>query len=115
MPWGRASARLPRFRAAQMKSRASKKQSLLNYTLARGWNLIGEDEWHDLRTNLPDISEITIRNSGIPITAPWSGVKTHSPDQLEVALCEFTHVYETRPDLRRYCRNQVIAAKDRAR
>ena len=36
-------------------------------------------------------------------------------DELEATLLELTQVYETRPDLRRYCRDQVIAAKDRAR
>jgi len=36
-------------------------------------------------------------------------------DELENSLRELSQVYETRADLRRYCRDQVIAAKDRAR
>jgi hypothetical protein len=39
----------------------------------------------------------------------------HTLDELESSLRELREVYATRPDLRRYCRDQVIAAKDRAR
>jgi len=82
---------------------------------AHGWDAIGENEWRELRSTLCDISETTLRASGIPIGAPWRGVTAHSIDELEASLRELTHVYETRADLRRYCRDQVIAAKDRAR
>jgi hypothetical protein len=93
----------------------TKKQRVLDFAAARGWDVIGEDEWRELRSALSDISETTLRASGIPIAAPWSGVTQHSSDELEASLREFSHVYEIRPDLRRYCRDQVIAAKDRAR
>jgi hypothetical protein len=93
----------------------TKAQRVLDYAAARGWDVIGEDEWREIRSTLGDISETTLRTSGIPIAAPWSGVKQHSIDDLEASLRELTHVYESRPDLRRYCRDQVIAAKDRAR
>ncbi len=56
-----------------------------------------------------------MRESGVPVRAPWCGVAAHSIDELEATLREFGEVYETRADLRRYCRDQVIAAKDRAR
>jgi hypothetical protein len=95
--------------------RVTKRQRVLDFVAARGWNAIGENEWRELRSALSDISETTLRTSGIPIGAPWSGVTQHSIDDLEASLREFSHVYETRPDLRRYCRDQVIAAKDRAR
>jgi len=88
---------------------------VLDFVAARSWDVIGESEWHELRSTLGDISESTLRASGIPITAPWSGVAAHSMDELEMALLELTQVYETRTDLRRYCRDQVIGAKDRAR
>lgn len=39
----------------------------------------------------------------------------HTLDELESTLREVSDVYAARPDLRRYCRDQVIAAKDRAR
>jgi hypothetical protein len=93
----------------------TKKQRVLDFVAACGWDLIGESEWHELRSTLSDTSEAALRKSGIPITAPWSGVAQRSIDELEASLCELTHIYETRPDLRRYCRDQVIAAKDRAR
>ena len=82
---------------------------------ARGWDEIGEKEWREIRSALSDISESTVRASGIRIGAPWRGVAVHTIDELESSLRELSRVYETRPDLRRYCRDQVIAAKDRAR
>jgi len=86
-----------------------------DYVAACGWSLVGESEWRELKSTLTDVSETTLRASGIPIAAPWSGVAQHSIDDLESSLRDFSHVYESRPDLRRYCRDQVISAKDRAR
>jgi hypothetical protein len=93
----------------------TKKQRVLNFIAAQGWGTIGETEWQELRSAFGDISETTLRESGIPIQAPWSGVAAHSIDELEASLREFSQVYEERIDLRRYCRDRVIAAKDRAR
>jgi hypothetical protein len=95
--------------------RAAKKQRVLDFAGARGWTSIGEAEWSLLRAALPDISESTIRGAGIPIAQPWRGVQQHTLDDLEASLRELSEVYAVRPDLRRYCRDQVIAAKDRAR
>jgi hypothetical protein len=95
--------------------RITKKNRVLDFVAARGWNEIGEKEWRDLRSALSDVSETTLRASGIVIAAPWAGVATHSMEDLESSLLELGQVYENRPDLRRYCRDQVIAAKDRAR
>jgi hypothetical protein len=95
--------------------RVTKRQRVLDFARARGWLVVGETEWNELRAALPDISESTIRASGIAIAQPWRGVEQHSIDGLEECLRELTVVYESRPDLRRYCREQVIAAKDRAR
>ena len=95
--------------------RLTKKQRALDFVAARGWDEVGEPEWREIRTALSDISEATLRTSGIPIRAPWRGVAVHSIDEMEASLRELTDIYETRPDLRRYCRDQVIAAKDRAR
>jgi hypothetical protein len=93
----------------------TKKQRALDFVAAHGWEMVGEREWNELRTNLSDISETTLRESGIPISAPWRGVNAHSIDELEVSLRELSEIYESRQDLRRYCRDQVITAKDRAR
>ncbi len=95
--------------------RITKKQRVLNFAGAHGWQSIGEAEWNQLRSVLPDVSETTIRNAGIPINQPWRGVTQHTLDELESSLKDLSVVYASRPDLRRYCRAQVIAAKDRAR
>ena len=93
----------------------NKKQRVLDLVTARGWGLIGEDEWKELRSALPDVSEAIIRGSGIAIAQPWRGVAQHTIEELNQSLRELSSIYEQRPDLRRYCRDQVIAAKDRAR
>jgi hypothetical protein len=95
--------------------RIAKKQRVLDFVAARGWDVVGENEWNELRTALRDVSETTLRESGIPIDAPWRGVAVQSIDELESSLRELSRVYEIRPELRRYCRDRVIAAKDRAR
>jgi hypothetical protein len=88
---------------------------VLDLVAARGWGRIGEDEWKELRAALPDVSEATIRRSGISLAQPWRGVAQHTIEELYQSLRELSSIYEQRPDLRRYCRDQVIAAKDRAR
>jgi hypothetical protein len=88
---------------------------VLDFAAARGWAAIGESEWRELRASLSDISETTLREAGVPIAPPWRGVTAHSLDELDASLRELSTVYETRPDLRRYCRDEVIAARDRAR
>jgi hypothetical protein len=88
---------------------------VLDFVAARGWGLIGEDEWKELRAALPDASETTVRSSGISIAQPWRGVTQHTIEELDQSLRELSSIYVLRPDLRRYCRDQVIAAKDRAR
>jgi hypothetical protein len=95
--------------------RLTRKQRVLDFAAARGWTVIGESEWQELRAALSDISEATIRGAGLAIAIPWRGVSVHSIDELEESLREFSRVYEARPELRRYCRDQIIAAKDRAR
>lgn len=92
-----------------------KKQRVLDFVAARGWNLIGEAEWVELKAALPDVSEATIRGAGIPIAQPWCGVSQHTMDELETSLRELSEVYATYPHLRRTCREQVIAAKAKAR
>jgi hypothetical protein len=87
----------------------------LQYASARGWGRIGEAEWNELRRELPDVSETTIQECGLAVDAPWSGVRQHSFEDLEESLRAFSGVYARREDLRRLCRDRVIAAKDRAR
>jgi len=103
-----------RWRGIKMP-RITKAKRVLEYAAARGWTVIGEAEWKELHTSLPDIADSTIRSAGLPIAQPWLGVIQHSLDELESSLTELARVYEMRSDLRVWCRKQVIAAKDRAR
>jgi len=61
------------------------------------------------------VSVAVIRQAGLPIDAPWSGVHQHTFEELEKSLREFSAIYESRPDLRQFSRQQVIIAKDRAK
>ena len=95
--------------------RVSKKQRVLDFAAARGWAVIGEAEWTELRQALPDVSESVIQQAGLPVDAPWCGVRQHTFEELAASLLEYSAAYEARADLRRLCRDQVIAAKDRAK
>ena len=95
--------------------RITKKRRVLDFAAARGWTRIGESEWTELRRALPDVSASVIQQAGLPVDAPWCGVHQHSFEDLEKSLCEFSAVYESKPDLRQFSRQQVIAAKDRAK
>lgn len=95
--------------------RLTKKQRVLDFAAARGWQRLGEAEWLELRAALPDVSETTLREAGLAIDPPWCGIRQHTLDELEQSLDAFTAVYAARPDLHHYCREQVIAAKDHAR
>lgn len=99
----------------QPTQRITKRQRVLDYAAARAWARIGEPEWHELRQALPDVSVSVIQQAGLPIDAPWRGVRQHTFEELEESLLEFSAVYAARADLRRLCRDQVIAAKDRAK
>ncbi len=96
-------------------ARITKRQRVLNFALEQGWGRIGESEWEQLRRTLPDVSENVIRTAGLPVAAPWCGIRQHTFDELEDSLTQFSAVYEGRPDLQRLCREVVIAAKDRAK
>jgi len=95
--------------------RITKKERILQYAAARGWTLIGDAEWKELHTSLPDIADDTFRSAGLPVAQPWLGVTQHSMEELESSLIDLARIYEMRRDLRSWCRKQVIRAKDRAR
>jgi hypothetical protein len=96
-------------------ARVAKRQRVLDFATERGWARIGESEWEVLRLALPDLSASVIRAAGLSVDAPWCGVRQHTFEELEDSLTEFSNVYEARPDLRRLCRELVIADKDRAK
>ncbi len=98
--------------------RISKKRRVLDYVAARGWVRIGEAEWNELRAALPEVSVAVIQGAGlegVEIGPPWAGVRQHTLGELERSLNDLGAVYESRPDLASFCRQQVIRAKDRAR
>ena len=95
--------------------RATKRAKVLEFAASRGWTGIGEAEWNELRQALPEISVATIREAGLPIDAPWCGIRQHTFEELSDSLRAFSAVYEARPDLQQFCREQVIAAKDHAK
>ena len=106
--------RLPS-RSIAVPLRITKKSRVLDYAAARGWSRLGEAEWHQLQSALPDVSESVMQQCGLPVDAPWCGVRQHTFEELADSLLAFSEVYESRPDLRTECRRRVIEGKDRAR
>lgn len=102
------------WRSTSVRS-GSKKARLLQTIAARGWTRIGEAEWNALLAAMPKLTAADLRDLGIPVEAPWSGVLQKTFAELESSLGDLAEVYASRPDLRRFCRAQVIRAKDRAR
>jgi hypothetical protein len=82
---------------------------------ARGWERIGEAEWLAIASAISGVSPSDVRHSGVPAEAPWSGVRQKDFDELEDSLNELAAVYAARPDLQKFCRAEVIRAKDRAK
>ena len=102
----------------------SRKQALRKYLAARPIAAIGENEWRELLSALAPISESYLRDllraTGLPFAQPYAGIHQKSFDELERALREMLAIYTNAVRagnrvLARYCRRQVIAAKDRAR
>ncbi|HWQ54519.1 MAG TPA: hypothetical protein VN442_12615 [Bryobacteraceae bacterium] len=103
---------------------ATKKRRLLEYLNARQPAGIGETEWNDLLRELAPVSESylreLLRRTGLPFEQPWAGVRQKSFEELEQSLLELRQVYGEalaagRKERARYCRRQVISAKDHAR
>lgn len=102
----------------------SRKQALREFLAARQIAAIGEAEWQAALAELAPISESylrdLLRDMGLPFAQPYAGIRQKSFEDLERDLREMLGVYleATRAGDRqraRYCRRQVIAAKDRAR
>ncbi len=81
-------------------------------------------EWQAALRELAPISESYLRSllrtAGLPFDQPFAGIRQKSFEELERDLLDMLAVYlgarqaGDRPRMR-YCRSQVIAAKDRAR
>jgi hypothetical protein len=85
---------------------------------------ITEAVWKDLLHRLAPVSESYLRDllraTGLPFAQPWAGVRQHTLEELEQSLREMLQVYSEAAaaqdrERTRYCRRQVIAAKDRAK
>jgi hypothetical protein len=102
----------------------SVKQHLREYLAARAPGAITGEVWHELLRLLAPVSESYLRDllraTGLPFEQPYAGVRQHTLEELEASLGEIGEVYASATaagdrERARYCRRQVIAAKDRAR
>ena len=82
------------------------------------------DVWKALLAELAPVSESYLRElllkTGLPFEQPYAGIRQHTFEDLEQSLVEMLAVYSAAAGSgdrkrARYCRRQVIAAKDRAR
>jgi len=100
------------------------KRRLREYLEAERPGAITERVWRDLLDRLAPVSESylrdLLRSTGLPFDQPYAGVRQHTFEELEQSLREMLDVYQTAAsagerERARYCRRQVIAAKDRAK
>ncbi len=107
-----------------MDSRKSVKQQLREILAAESPTAVTEAVWHGLLMRLAPVSESYLREllraAGLPIHQPYAGVRQHTFEELEQSLREMLQVYTEamaagNRDRARYCRRQVIGAKDRAK
>ena len=106
------------------KSTSSVKQRLRQYLADAQPAAITEAVWRELQTTLAPVSESylreLLRQTALPFEQPFAGIRQHTFDELEQSLAEMLTVYRDAAaagnrDRARYCRRQVIGAKDRAR
>jgi hypothetical protein len=100
------------------------KQQLRDYLAAEQPAEIGETIWGELLLRLAPVSESylreLLRETGLPFAQPFAGVRQHTFEELEQSLRELLDLYTTANaagdrERARYCRRQVIGAKDRAK
>jgi cytochrome c peroxidase len=97
---------------------------LSEYLAAQQPPAITEALWKDLLQRFAPVSESYLREllraAGLPFEQPYAGIRQHTFEELEQSLREMLRVYAEATaagdrQRARYCRRQVIAAKDRAR
>jgi hypothetical protein len=102
----------------------SVKQQLREILAAGQPPAITETVWQSLLERLAPVSESylrdLLRDTGIPFHQPYAGVRQHTFEELDQSLREMQQIYADAMSVdnrerARYCRRQVIAAKDRAR
>ncbi len=81
-----------------------------------GWERIGQVEWEILRQQFSDtLIRTAAHEMGLSSDQPYAGVATKTLDELDSSLVAMADAYATKTDLRRACREVVIATKDRTR
>ena len=102
----------------------SVKKRLGEYLAAAPPAAITEAIWRDMLTHLSPVSESYLREllraTGLPFEQPYAGIRQHTFEELEESLREMLGVYVEsvaggNRERARYCRRQVIGAKDRAK
>ena len=105
------------------KSKSVKRQ-LGEYLAAQRPPAITEALWNDLLQRFTPVSESYLREllraTNLPFEQPYAGIRQHTFEELEQSLGEMLQVYAGAMaagdrQRARYCRRQVIGAKDRAR
>ena len=100
------------------------KRSVREYLEREKPAAITESVWRDLLRLLAPVSESYLRDllraTGLPFDQPYAGVRQHTFEELEQSLRSLLDCYEASGatgdrERARYCRRQVIAAKDRAK
>jgi hypothetical protein len=100
------------------------KQELREYLEAERPGQITGAVWRELLARFAPVSESYLRDllrqTGLPFEQPYQGVRQHTFEELEQSLRDLLVVYAEAAgaadrDRLRYCRRQVIAAKDRAK
>jgi hypothetical protein len=102
----------------------SVKQRLREYLAAQQPPAITETVWRELLALLAPVSDSYLRDllhaTGLPFDQPYAGIRQHTFDELEQSLRDMERVYAEAKaagirERARYCRRQVMAAKDRAK
>jgi hypothetical protein len=115
--------RQPRSTAVASKDKTIKQQ-VREFLAVEQPAAITEAVWQKLLLRLAPVSESylreLLRGTGLPFDQPYAGVRQHTYEELEQSLRELEQVYAAAMlsgdrERARYCRRQVIAAKDRAR
>ena len=100
------------------------KQQLKEYLATQRPAGISEAVWRDCLQRFAPVSESYLRDllraTGLPFEQPYAGVRQHTLEELEESLREMLAMYSDavaagNRERARYCRRQVIAAKDRAK
>lgn len=111
-------------KSTTVDSRKSVKRQLRDLLAAEAPAAITETVWHGLLRRLAPVSESYLRelllDSGLAIDQPYAGIRQHTFEELEQSLRDMLRVYAEAAaagnrERARYCRRQVIGAKDRAK